>query len=252
MSTLIGIKTNSGIERIVLASDHQMSEFEGDTMVSKGFVKKIHYGKNWALGFTGGGETKELRKFFGTLKGHGRYGSNKKLSSNIIETAVKTKIFKEVYELNRTVSKRDRDIEGTYSFIFCTQSPEFGLWEIDEFGNIFDSEENNEFDYICIGSGSSEVEKYLSSIISDGKIGDYKFDKESIDSNVASRIAKRAIQAAQIEPASGFGYDLVVVPKYGKVDSWGDTIKQKLIEADQFLEDEIATHYEIPKNDSQE
>jgi 20S proteasome alpha/beta subunit len=250
MSTLIGIKTNYGIERIVLGSDRQFSDYdEDDKMVEKGDVQKIFCGKKWAIAYCGGGEIKELRRFFGVLRGDKRYGSSKKNADEILEKAVNEKNFSEVCELNRFVAKKDRSTECTYEFILGSNYPKLGMWQIDSYGNLLLPSEDNEFEYIAIGSGADEAEKYIKSVVSEGKIGEHEFDKDSVTSSVANRIAKRAIQAARSDASTGFGYDIVFISKGRSIEAWGDRIKKKMFQADREIEDEISAHFDSLEND---
>ena len=54
MTTIIGIKANSGIEGIVLCADQQLTTFDGEKPTLKEQIGKITYGENWIMGYAGG------------------------------------------------------------------------------------------------------------------------------------------------------------------------------------------------------
>ncbi len=54
MTTILGIKTNSGPDAVVLVADRQESIPDGESQYSlKGVKEKIHKGKNWAMAYMG-------------------------------------------------------------------------------------------------------------------------------------------------------------------------------------------------------
>jgi len=243
MTTLVGIKTNHGPQHIVIASDRQQSVEEDE---EKQDVRKIYYGKNWVIGVSGGAiDDKALTRFFGMLKGDKRYRSSPEIAERMIKNALERKVFYEVNELNRRVAKRDRSIDGTYRFLFATNSIEFGLWEIDEFGNMLEPPEENEFEYFCLGSGGEKAKRYIGSVLKEGVLNGKEIDKETISVDVAIPLAKRAVQSAEEDLSTGFGYDLIIVPQNvnEKIDWLGGEIKQRLKNADLELERDIIERY---------
>jgi hypothetical protein len=249
MTILVAIPSNQGLEHTVLASDNQENIYDDDdNLVGKSYVQKLYYGKNWALGYTGGSERKELLRFIGILKGDKRYKSDAENADAIITDAIKELEFPEVVdELNRGVARRDKEDSRVFELMFSANSPKYGLWRVDPFGNMFEPDDDNEFDYLCLGNSKAadSVSNYISNIVREGRLGKVDFNKNSIDTSTAVRLAKRCIQAAQDDSTTGWGYDIVVVPKDPKreIRGWGRRIKQWHEEADLAMEDEMAEYY---------
>ncbi len=231
MSTTIGF---SSLDHIVLASDNQETEYDGDNPVSKQPVQKIKYGKHWALAFTGGGESKELNRFIGMLKGHARYGSSKEQAQAMISNAVATKVFPEFYDLNRRIALRDRTDESTYEMLFCTRKPEFGVWEVDSFGNLLSVDENHSFDYFTAGTGGEKAEKYIERVYREKALNGTPIDRDALDTGTLIQIAREAVTSAQEDLQTGFGYDLLILPKdtTHPIDYQGDEIQRTLQDAE--------------------
>jgi 20S proteasome alpha/beta subunit len=70
MTTILGIKTNSGEEGIVLAADTQLTTFEGEQQTEKSTISKLKTGADYALAFvTGQYDDEILDRFFKYLRG---------------------------------------------------------------------------------------------------------------------------------------------------------------------------------------
>jgi 20S proteasome alpha/beta subunit len=244
MTTLVGIRTSSGLDSIVLASDNQETN---DAENSRKQVQKLFYGSDWAIGCYGGSpEDKLLTRFMGLLKGDRRYRSSKEKADEIISRAATSEIFQEVIDLNREVEKRDRHDECKYGFIFAARNPKFGLWEIGSHGNLFEPPDDNEFDYICLGSGAEKAKQYIAGTLKEGSIEGREFERSSIRTGIAAILAKRAIQAAEEDFQTGLGYDLIVLPQDRKkeVEWLGKEIQEKVREADKAQEEDMRKRYD--------
>jgi hypothetical protein len=238
MTSLIGIRTNFGLDAIVLAADYQLTGFDDDDKpVSRRVERKLHFDDCWAMGYTGICR-KELMRFFGVLKGYKNYGSNPEKARAVIEKAVKEKEFLEVAQLNGRLRKNKVDMENLVSFIFAVNKPKLGLWLVDEYGNFQGIDENKDFDYIYLGSGEDEMNKRI-----EGLIAERKIDGEKISVGVALKIAGEAMHAAERDPGTGLGYDLVVMTEK-ETKSWGDEIKDEIRKAEDRKVEEIAKSYE--------
>ncbi len=239
MTTLIGIKTNSGLDRIVLASDNQITRYDkkDNKPVSKHPDRKLYYEDKWAIGIAGVSDY-ETTKFFGVLRGNKTYGSSEENAKRIIEGAIKNLDFPEINELNKKLRKKGIDLEDLPAFIFAANEPKLTLWWIDEFGNFHKRDEEAEFDYICLGSGEDKASQYIESLIENEKI-----KKDKITTREAIRIARESIYAAEKDMDTGLGYDLVILTEH-EIKSWGDEIKKEIREAEAKKLEDIANYYE--------
>jgi 20S proteasome alpha/beta subunit len=234
MTTIVGIKTNSGLDSIVLASDLQSSDEEAETKFR--IPRKIYVGDNWAMG-DAGGDDKAVRRLYGKLRGNKNYGSNDNIAGEMLERAIKEKLFYEVRELNTELRKKDCSMDETHAFVFAVSKPELFLWKIDEFGNLKDPKEDHDIDYVCVGTGRERVEKYI-----EGLLDEEKFDRDEINTNAAIHIARGAMKAAEGDVWTGLGYDLVILTKAG-VKVWGKKIREVLEKAETDKLEEIAKKY---------
>lgn len=240
MTTIIGIRTNAGLDSIVLASDYQVTGYDGrDKPISRGYDKKIWHGEYWALG-NDGLDCGEVHQFFRVLMGHKRYDSSPEIANEIFQRALKEKDFVEIRTLNRGLRKKDYRLEDLPSFIFAVNKPELSLWWIDEFGNLHERDEDKNFDYICAGSGEEMAEKYIQDLIDERKI-----DREKITTKIAIKIVRGTIRSAEKEDlTTGLGYDLVIVTAEKGIKSWGEEIKKEIREAEEKKLDAIGDEYE--------
>ncbi len=238
MTTIIGIRTNHGLEGVVMASDHQSSKYDEGELVSKTSVKKIYCGDYWAMG-DAGADDKHVLKFYKVLMGHRNCNSNEQKAKTTIERAVREKYFEEVVNLNTLVMKKDNanDIEKAHSFLFAVNKPDMGLWYVDEFGNLKEPSDDKDIDYACIGSGEKKVDEYLERAISEQDI-----DRDKITIGIAIDLIRGAMNAAEKDAATGFGYDLIVITDK-EVRNYGDEIKKSIVNAEREKLEEIKKAY---------
>lgn len=241
MTTLIGIKTNFGLESIVLVGDYQITSTDKEEKeISKRAERKLHYGENWVMG-AAGVYRRELTKFFGIIKGYKNYNSNPERANEIIEKAIKEKEFEEILQLNKKLRRRGLDMEDIPAFILAVNKPKLFLWWVDEYGNIKNPEEDNEFDYVCLGSGEERADRYIQSLIEEQKI-----DRDKIGIREALKIARDSMYAAERDPGTGMGYDIIVVTEK-EIRSWGEEIKEEIRKAEEKKIEDIGDYYSHKK-----
>jgi hypothetical protein len=245
MTTILGIQTNSdkGLESIVMVSDLQVSDDEQEAKWK--IPRKIYIGENWAMGDTGG-DDKDVRRMYGVLQGYKRYGSNDNRAQKIIERAVRRRKFLEVRELNTELSRLDKDEDELHSFVFAVNKPELNLWRVDSYGNLKISSGDKAIDYVRVGSGKEQVDKYIEEVLENEK-----FDRDNITTTSAIKIGRGAIRAAEKDKWSGYGYDLVILTKK-EIITWGKEIQQELEEADNNKIDKICNYYEPDRNEEEQ
>ena len=222
MTTLIGIRTNEGLDGIVLVSDLQISQYDGPKMLARWPARKIYFGDYWALGYIGGIHD-ELRGFLCVLRGDKRYNSSEEKANQIFQRAIEKQRFIEVDDLNALITK-EKSLEETNAFLLAVNKPELNLWYIDEFGS-FHLPKDKEFEYFCIGTGSQEANKSIEKLLANEDI-----DRDKISISVARNIARRIINEMKDDPFTGFGYDIVVITKK-LVKHWGEDYRKSLSKA---------------------
>jgi 20S proteasome alpha/beta subunit len=249
MTTLVGIKTNLGLDYIVLASDVQEETKLPNGTTSRARVKKLRYGRDWVLGYCGGSESQALAKFIGIIRGDKRYKSSKERAEEAIKNALDKErmYFQEVIDLNGAVEGEDYDEEYKYEFLFGTRHSQFGLWKIRTHGRLFEPPKENEFDYIVIGSGADSAERFIMDTLKEGKIGNDMVDQDNINYRVAVKLAKGAVQAAYEDPFTGMGYDLIVLPKDRQIAPvhFYHEIEAKLKDSDSEIEELMASRFPV-------
>ena len=242
MTTFIGIRTNAGEDAIILMADRQSTN---STDSEKKSITKLYFGRYgakeefgyWAMG-DAGADDREVRRFYGLLKGDGRYGSNEKRAQKIIDRAIRKQIFLEVIKLNRDIMRSpNSDIEETHCFLMAVNRPDLSLWLIDEFGNFKKPEEDKNFDYICLGSGKYKAEQKIEQLIADEEI-----DRDKITPKAAISIGRKALGMAESDLSTGMGYDLLIMTKR-RLDNWGKIIRKELSEHEEKRLSEIAEQY---------
>ncbi|MEK6926695.1 MAG: hypothetical protein AABW50_05450 [Nanoarchaeota archaeon] len=253
MTAVIGIRTNKGLESVVIGADTQMSftKKDSDEIVGKKSVRKIVHGENWIMAFAGNmGD--ELYKFYKKLGGSKRYGSSEEIVNGMIFNAVKrygeckknlSKYeglhFVEVAHLNASLMRREGfEFNDIPEFVLAIYSKESGveLFHVDELGNL-NEPIYEELDYVAIGSGSKKINNYIEELI----------DKEDgsqfpVDIERSIKIARGSVHAAAEREIYTGGIDLAVLTEKG-VDDYGPQIKEALIKAEDKKFDEIVSMY---------
>src|SRR3989344_3333334 len=181
MTSIIGIKTNTGIDGIIIGSDTQemyLSE-DNDHLVKKDISKIIH-GRNWIISYAGDTSSTAFYRFTRVLQGDKRYLKEGEDSEIMIKIAIENYLkygkkfqgphFRKSADVNSDIMKETRDIGklNTYVLGAYFDNRINGLWYIDELGNFLEAKDqkneestSKEFDYICIGSGGEDMEKYI-------------------------------------------------------------------------------------------
>ncbi len=245
MTTIVGIKTDSCHDGIVLAADTQLNYYaDDDTSVAKRPIHKIIYNGSWAIAQTGVATRLHYdfeRMLLGRKRGFpeekvmemiARAVNNYDLGSKYLDSH-----FPEVNRLNTLHRRSGAQIEELASFIFATRHPRLSLWEIDEMGNLKPApQELRDFEYISLGSGSKEALKYMTEQEMRGTT-----DPNSIDIAKAIDLAVGALHAAQEDAFTG-GLDLVVVTAE-KVIAYGDRIKTAIARAEEEEIDRIKKEF---------
>lgn len=220
MTTVLGIKTTSMLESIVLIADRQSSATEESKKYS---VRKLYSGSFWVMGDVGS-DDKDVLRFYGELRGDKRYGSDQKKAEETILRALEKKRFIEVDALNALISKKGGGdaSEDTHRFVLAVNKPSTSLWIVDEYGNLIEPSEENELDYVCLGSGKEDVEKHISYLKSEEKI-----DRENnISTSDGIEIATSCLEVAQNNNLwTGMGYDLIILTKKDIKEISKDVIK---------------------------
>ncbi|HJO15031.1 MAG TPA: hypothetical protein QGG70_03200 [Candidatus Pacearchaeota archaeon] len=233
MTTIIGIKTNIGDEAVILASDTQMNYFdEDDNVIAKRPLLKIIHGDFWALACSGG-DTDELRSFYNKLrnpndKRYKNFGSDK--LEEMMMKSLHKKRFYQINELNANYMLEESDIDSTHEFLMAVNKPNVDIFHIDIFGNLKKPKGRN---YISLGSGKEEVEKYIEESIEGGTFDSYNINLEN-----AIRLSTGAIKKSRYDILSGGPMDLVVIKK-NSIKSFGNQIKESIENAEKKVLEEI-------------
>jgi 20S proteasome alpha/beta subunit len=214
MTAIVGIKSYSNSKEIILAADSQMTDFEDNRIpVSKvtGF-NKIANGKDWAMGFAGI-YCPPLRSFFKNLKSEAS-------SKNIIENAIQSKYFEEVNDLNTKIARKYGD-DCSAHFLLASSKPELGIYFVDKMGNVLERPvgEDDNLDYLTIGSGSDSARNYL-----ERKIDNKYLDSDGLTHAMALKYAYESIEQED-DLYTGGPIEIVVV-KEDSVNNYGSRLRR--------------------------
>ncbi|MEK6905449.1 MAG: hypothetical protein AABX24_03530 [Nanoarchaeota archaeon] len=219
MTTIIGIKANSGVEGIVLGADRQLTTFDGEKPTLKEKIGKITYGKNWIIGDAGG-----ISNQFAVFLQY----KNRKMA-DLIYRAIQRYYekpgsrkphFPEINEIN-TIAKRRNEVDDDsfHQFILAAKfNNKLGLWQVDYFGNLKESEKEI---YLALGSGEDYVAKHLASLSEKGII-----NNDAITVPKAISLATKCLEMAERDPNTS-GLDLAVLTNKG-VRYFGDFIQETM------------------------
>lgn len=240
MTTIIGIKTNSGVEGIVLGADTQLSSIENGALTQKKTASKIVYGKEWVIGHAGLVDN-EVYQFFQVLSSQKKLVSLENTPNEIILRAVKRhddyvkdqKIrdihFQEVIMLNAKMMRRDEsELDNLSKFVLSVYQTTSGLrlFEIDEFGNLKEPKKDSDIEYTIIGSGEQIAERYIKRLIDEDEAPQFLITiPRAID------IVWKGLKEAQRDPYTNGPIDLVVLTKEGVIP-YGKEIRDALISAE--------------------
>jgi len=240
MTTIMAIKSNSGIEGIVFGADTQLSLIEKGAFAQKKSISKIIYRKEWIMGHAGAMDS-DVYQFFQLFSSQKKSSQPENNPYEITLRAVKRyddykndqKIrdihFQEVITLNaKLMRKEGRDLEDLNKFVLALNQLEVGprFFEVDEFGNLKEPQKDGEVEYIVIGSGEKIAEKYIDKIIDEDESPQFL-----VNISRAIDIVWRGLKEAQRDPYTNGPIDLVVLTKDG-VSPYGREIREALMSAE--------------------
>lgn len=259
MSTTFGIKTNSGPDSIVLASDTQFSIDDGNS-TQKTIGSKIRVEGEYVIAVTGD-MVKLVDRFFSYLGGrtspknfirdalrNKRHPIFENMPANPVLAAIEAGYFPELALVNSDYYMREYDkksfeeiSDGLIELIIATRNPSLGLYLVDSFGRV--SSSSNSIDYLVSGSGTEIVQTYMDE-------GGYQSDpiinievrEDKIALPVAISLAIGAIKKASRDRDTGGPIDLVVVTQEA-IETHGQEIRRYLAEAEREIYQRIVGKY---------
>lgn len=258
MTTIIGVKTTSGLNSIVIGADKQENFYEdGDILSGKVSTTKIIIGECWMLGHAGFSSDNGFYRFTRMMSGDRRAKSSKEIASKIVKTAVANYIsdksdfdgphFKETNHLNTKARREGVSFEDLHEFILAARYDEkMGIWRVDEFGNLADCKDKRPFEYECLGSGSGIVENYFNELYKDGGI-----IVQEIDIPKAIDLVVTGLDKAQSDISTGSFFDLAILTETDLI-SYGSSILESIQKAKQREIERIKEHYRILEQKSLE
>jgi len=307
MTTILGIKTGSEEEGIILATDTQINLYDGETHTGKLISSKIRTGKNYAMAFSGNMD-KYLEAFFSYIAGNREFDSllklltgkkdsdefdllghlPKNLKKNFqellkkgasaseleriilkmqkgeivagtdidnfvvkiarkmneqkspVENATQSKYFEELAMINRYLLLRDKSADSV-ELILAVNKPLLELYHVDPFGNV-KKVESEEMDYVCLGTGSDLVEKFIDDeqYRDDPKLHDIKIDNLAIPSAIQLAIASLKIASKDVNTGGFIGLTVV---QENSIENFSDFIQAEIASAESKAYDEIIKKY---------
>ena len=234
MTTIIGIKANSGVEGIVLCADRQLTHFDGEKITLKEQICKITYGKNWIIG-DAGGISNQFAVFLQYKKRKIADLVYKAIQRYYEKPESRKPHFPEINEIN-TIAKRRNEVEDDsfHQFILAAKfGKKFGLWQVDYFGNLKESEK--EF-YQVLGSGEDYVAKHLASLSEKGII-----NNNAITVPKAIGLATKCLEIAE-QDSNTSGLDLAVLTNKG-VRYFGNFIQETMEQQKKDMINQIKKKY---------
>lgn len=222
MTTLLGIKTNYGIEGIVLASDRQINHWNEGSFSKKSTGNKIFYGRHCVIANTGVIGDNQFTLF---------QDASKKKIDQLVQEAVQKyhqnplyehPHFEKIAQINTALYREREDHEYLHALLLGTEiGGKFELWAVDEFGNLKQPKSKKKFEYLILGTGKKHAKKHINQLLEKGSI-----DETEITIPAAIDIAVAAIGKAQKDPYSS-GLNLAVLTAKG-ADYYGDFIQEDL------------------------
>ena len=202
------------------------------------------------MSYTGGIDTHAFYRFMKIMEGGKRYLNKDRKEDTpgkIVRRAITqyrkygSKIegshFREVYEMNSGSMREDIEMDDLASFVLAAYFDKRvkGLWYVDEFGNLQeprehknDEETDKDFDYICIGSGGEDMERFIEKQVLEGEI-----EHRDIDIKRAIRIVKACLdEAPRKDSSTGYLKDVAIINSQG-VRRYGEKFKNALTEAEE-------------------
>ncbi|MFH1682716.1 MAG: hypothetical protein ABIA37_02875 [Candidatus Woesearchaeota archaeon] len=160
-----------------------------------------------------------------------------------VEEAVRTGYFKELAFLNRFYTKRAmEEEEETVELILASNKPALELYHVDHFGNLIEVMPSGDLEYLCLGSGSEHVNKYIDEAgyeqdldIPELIVDEIKIPGEISPDRISTKISKclaygAITEAIKKDPNTGGFVDLAVITKE-KIKHYGPVIQTELGDA---------------------
>jgi 20S proteasome alpha/beta subunit len=229
MTTILGMKTNSGEEGIVVAADTKLAVYDNEEEIMENEkITKIRVGSFYAIAFSGVidnyletffryiSKKKNYQEFVGFVSKGEEMVAPKKIRENPINEAIKRKYFEALNIFNRYMVKRDKnDIDGTIELILAVNKPKLNLYRVDAFGNLLNSDKPGGLEYVCGGSGASSIKDFFQNndYKKDPTLAPLKISMDNINVATAVRLATRAMRVAAKDPETGDLIDLVILRK---------------------------------------
>ena len=234
MPLLVGIHAEHGLEGIVLGADRQLSIVdEEDNIISKKQATKIYFNGSWALACYGT-EYRETLAFCRALVKAPPEESLKKIME-----AIEKGRYIDINELNARMTQREGiSEEDTSTFLLAVKKPKLALYHINQFGVLKGIPQNNDFNYICLGSGEKDAQEYIEKLIRSEEI-----DRNRISIPDARKIVRGTIETASSkEPTVGMGFDMLIITK-DKIEDIGRKIRRAETSAGRAEETRIDGEY---------
>ena len=158
--------------------------------------------------------------------------------TNPIETAIKRGYFEEIVFTNRHISKKrddeDDDLGGdSLELILASNNPLIGLYHINQFGNVCEIKDKDDFDFVSLGSGSKAAKKYIENEeYKDDKWVSEKIDLDNIRIHHAIMLAIGAIKEASKKDVNTGGYIDLAVVKNNSIAHYGKFIQSTIDDAE--------------------
>ena len=168
-------------------------------------------------------------------------------SKRTIQEVIKKGRYLEINELNANITRKPgRAEDDVSSFILAVREPSLSLWEVNSFGVLKEASDENDFDYICLGSGRELAEGHIEKLIREERI-----DRNRVTLAKARSIARGAIEEASSLISVGLGYDMLIIAKEG-IENVGKRIRRAGISAERAEEQRIDDKYKGPDGETKE
>ncbi|MEK6923317.1 MAG: hypothetical protein AABW84_01320 [Nanoarchaeota archaeon] len=245
MTTLLGIKTNSGEEAVVLVTDTQVTYGSEEHNKNRKPFYKMANGDFWALGFIGS-QWDESRKFYNQLTTRRFKDFTEKDIEQMILSSIQKKRFIEIDTINAEFMRRyDEGESGTMEFLLATNKPKVELYFIDAYGNIYTLDDLDYHEPFIVKSATDDTKKAIINYINEKISGDDIGSGDRIDLELALNLAKGAMQKVETDIYSSGPIDITILTKNG-IFNYGRQIKKAIEDAENAAFSEIIKKH-IPK-----
>ena len=165
------------------------------------------------------------------------------MNADPVQEAIRKKHFAEFDLHNRFYSRRctiegsdsEYDAEDTPQLILASNKPRIDLYQVDVAGNLVGIPSSKELEYVCLGSGQTQVEEYVDEAkyekdpnIPKSALSNSKISLDQIDLKAAFWLAYGAVTDAIVQdPNTGGLVDMVIVTK-DKVTHLGPEVQEAI------------------------